>query len=106
MSGEADERLAAGPRGAKGAQGEQGQRGLSRRVSLAVVVLFAIPLILAGFAIFWVNHEVSANNHKFCEVIAEIVPVPRPADPKANPSRETAWEQYEGFEHLGRSLGC
>jgi hypothetical protein len=96
---EADERLA-GPRG------EQGKRGLSRRVSWAIVVLFLIAALPGVSNWYWTAHEISANNRKFCQVINDVVPVPRPADPKANPSRETAYVMYERAASLGRSLGC
>ena len=83
-------------------------RGLSQIQGRAIVVLFAIPVVLAVFAIFWVNHTVTANNHKFCQVVSGVtaVPVPKPADPAANPSRENQYEWYERFVSLGRSLGC
>lgn len=103
---ESMEMLARGEKGEPGTRGEQGARGLSRRVSLAIVVLFAINALGVGFNLFSTAHEIGTNNRKFCQVITAIVPVPRPADPAANPSRETAYEQYEGFARLGRSLGC
>jgi hypothetical protein len=106
---ERDERLLAGPKGEQGAQGskgEQGKRGLSRGVSRAIVVLFLINALGFGFNLYSTVHEIGTNNHKFCQVIVSIVPVPKPADPAANPSRETAFEQYERFAGLGRSLGC
>lgn len=93
-------------RGEKGEQGERGTRGLSLRVSLAVVVLFLINALGVGFNLFSTAHEIGTNNHKFCQVIADVVPVARPADPAANPSRETSYLQYERAARLGRSLGC
>ena len=98
--------LARGPKGEQGTQGERGARGLSRRVSLAIVVLFAINALGVGFNLFSTAQEIGVNNHKFCQVIGSVVPVPRPADPKANPSRVIAYEQYERAVSLGRSLGC
>lgn len=100
---ERDERLPAGP---KGAQGERGERGLSRRVSLAIVVLFVISALGIVGNLLYTAHEIGTNNRKFCQVISDVVPVPKPADPAANPSRETAWKQYERAASLGRSLGC
>lgn len=103
---ESMEMLARGLKGAKGERGERGERGLSRIQGRAVVVLFLIGFLAGAGNLYWTAHEISGNNHKFCQVIVSIVPVPRPADPKANPSRETAYEQYERFADLGRSLGC
>jgi hypothetical protein len=103
---EAMEMLARGPKGEQGTQGEPGERGLSRIQGRAVVVLFLIAALAGAGNLYWTAHAISTNNHKFCQVITTVVPVPRPADPKANPSRETAYEQYVRFAGLGRSLGC
>jgi hypothetical protein len=103
---ESMEMLARGEKGEPGTRGEQGARGLSRRVSLAIVVLFAINALGVGFNLFSTAHEIGTNNRKFCQVISDVVPVPRPADPAANPSRETSYVQYERAVRLGRSLGC
>jgi hypothetical protein len=103
---EADERLPAGPRGSQGERGERGERGLSRIQGRAVVVLFLLAAVFGVSNWWWTDIQIAANNHKFCQVVSGIVPVPRPADPAANPSRETAYEQYERFADLGRSLGC
>jgi hypothetical protein len=47
---------------------------------------------------------VNANNRKFCQVITGVtaVPVPQPADPASNPSRE---KQFELYEKLRSSAG-
>jgi hypothetical protein len=103
---EADERLPRGPKGEQGTRGERGARGLSRLQGRAVVVLFLIAALAGAGNLFWTGRAIDGNNHKFCQVISGIVPVPRPADPAANPSRETAYEQWERFAGLGRSLGC
>jgi hypothetical protein len=34
------------------------------------------------------------------------VPVLKPADPKANPSRETGYELYQDFMNLRKQFGC
>ena len=67
-----------------------------------------IPVILFGLSILFTVHYVDAANHKFCQVISGVtaVPVPAPADPAANPSREKQFELYEQFVSLGRGLGC
>ena len=106
---ESMEMLAKGPKGAKGeqgTQGERGERGLSRIQGRAVVVLFLISALLGGGSLLWTAHAISGNNRKFCDVITSIAPVARPADPRADPSREAAYEEYERFARLGRSLGC
>lgn len=97
---EADERLARGPKG------DRGERGLSRIQGRSVVVLFLISVLFGGSGWYWTAHEIGVNNRKFCQVISDVVPVPKPADPAANPSRETSYVQYERAVRLGRSLGC
>jgi hypothetical protein len=108
---EADERLPSGPRGEQGRTGrtgERGERGLSRLQGRAVVFLFALAVVLAGYGLVSNSHEIAANNHKFCQVIraATATPVQKPANPAANPSREQAFEWYQRYRDLGRSLGC
>jgi hypothetical protein len=95
-----------GDQGDQGTQGERGVRGLSRIQGRAVVVLFLLAALLGVSNWWWTDIQIAANNHKFCQVIVSVVPVPRPSAPAANPSRETAYEQYEKFAGLGRSLGC
>jgi hypothetical protein len=74
----------------------------------SVVALFILMLALSAANLLFTVHYVSAANHKFCQVVTGVtaVPVPRPPDPKANPSREKQFELYEQFVALGRSLGC
>jgi hypothetical protein len=51
-------------------------------------------------------HQIFVNNQKFCQVL-EITPAaPKPADPKANPSRERSYEAYLKVVRLRESLGC
>lgn len=54
------------------------------------------------------RQALAETQRKFCGVVGGVtaVPVARPADPKANPSRETAWEWYERFVKLGKNLSC
>lgn len=54
--------LARGPKGEQGDEGKRGEQGLSRLQGRAVVVLFAIAVGLAVFAIFWVSHAVRASS--------------------------------------------
>jgi hypothetical protein len=67
-----------------------------------------IPVILFGLSILFTVHYVNTANHKFCQVIraATATPVQKPANPAANPSREQAFEWYQRYRDLGRSLGC
>lgn len=127
---EADERLPVGPRGVQGTKGERGERGLSLGTGRAVVVLFFIMVAFGASNWYWSAHETAVDNRnwhqavaadnahwrqalaetqqKFCGVVGGVtsVPVARPADPKANPSRETSWEWYQKFVRLATGLGC
>lgn len=96
-----------GDKGAKGDKGERGE-GMSPGTRRAIVALFAIALVLSGLSMLFTVSYVGDSNRQFCEVITGFtsVPVQRPADPKANPSRETSYEWYERFARLGRGLGC
>jgi hypothetical protein len=51
---------------------------------------------------------VSESNHQWCDIVNTIivVPVQKPADPKAHPSRQRAYEYYQKFVQLDKSLGC
>lgn len=79
---------------------------VSRRMIRALAGLAVLGLLLGVTGILFTVVYVNTNNHKFCQVIGDVVPVPRPADPAANPSRMAAHEQYERAVSLGRSLGC
>jgi hypothetical protein len=72
------------------------------------VVLVALVLALEVASLLFTTNYVASNDHKFCQVVtaATETPVQKPADPAANPSREQAWEWYERYAALGRSLGC
>jgi hypothetical protein len=96
------------PQGPGGDQDERGEAGLSRAVRRAVVFLFVLSVLLGATSLLFTSYEVRASDHKFCAVIQgfTIVPVPEPADPRANPSRETDYLWYVKFIDLGRNLGC
>lgn len=81
---------------------------MTARLRYALVVLAVLPLLLSGANLLFTTHEVGASDHKFCQVITGFtaVPVAKPADAAANPSRENDYEWYERFAALGRSLGC
>jgi hypothetical protein len=54
------------------------------------------------------REAILTNDHKFCQVVNGItsIPVPKPADPLSNPSRENQYEWYLRFVALGKSLDC
>lgn len=85
-------------------------RALAGRVTWqqAAVFLFVLSFALSGAGLLWTAHVSAADDRKFCGVVTGVtsVRVPQPANPKANPSRETSWQWYERFVRLSRDLGC
>lgn len=71
----------------------------------ASVLLILVVVLAVGGADWW--HTIQEGRY-FCAVVtaATAHPIPRPADPAANPSRENAFEFYEDFVQLGGRLGC
>ncbi|MGH3402016.1 MAG: hypothetical protein ACRDRJ_05765 [Streptosporangiaceae bacterium] len=103
----------------RGPKGERGEAGMSRNVRRAIVFLFALGIAIGVanllFTVTTSGHDnqlwqeaVAASDHKFCAVVTGFTaqPVPKPADPAANPSREQNYQWFERFVRLGRSLGC
>jgi hypothetical protein len=76
----------------------------------AYVVLVAIAAVLSAGNILFTIVRVSESNHKFCTLInvslSDSGPVPKPADPKADPKKEKSYEDYEIVVNLGHGLGC
>lgn len=72
--------------------------------------IFLVMLSVVGsiLAVFISVQQIANSNHKWCQIVTSItaMPVPKPADPTANPSRERSWEIYVQFVELKRSLGC
>lgn len=80
---------------------------VTRAVAAAAV---AAVLVAAGilFALGVALHADQATRHDLCTIVGLVTahPVPRPSDPAANPSRETAWRFYTAFVVLGGQYGC
>lgn len=84
---------------------------LRRRVSTplwSVVVLFVISVAISVGAYFAATHEVTSNNRQWCDTLSLLTsqPVPRPADPSANPSRMQGYTLYSDFVTLRQRIGC
>lgn len=107
---EADERLPSGPRG------ERGERGLSWLVAWAIVVLFAIAVVLEVGNLIWTAHEVSvsaaaqqrqaaAEQRKWCGLIVTLDEADAAAAKK--PASGTFTAALIGEIHqLRQGLGC
>lgn len=76
------------------------------RYSFIFLVVFSV--LLAVMAVMISLYQINNSNHKWCQIVDTItsVPVPKPNNPTADPSRERAWEFYIEFVVLKRSLGC
>jgi hypothetical protein len=72
------------------------------------VVLVLISVFLSLTVLLYTAKQQRDSNHQFCDVFNALVqtPVHKPADPKADPSRERSYEIYLKFVKLDRNLGC
>lgn len=97
-------------RGERGERGEPGQRGegMTRGARHAVVFLFVLSLLIGATSLFFTTALVQQSDHRWCGTLTLLTsrPVPKPADPKANPSREQAYVLYSDFRQLRREMGC
>jgi hypothetical protein len=78
------------------------------RDHLDALVLVSLVLVVGGVNLFWSAHLAEQTGHSFCQIVgtATAHPVPKPADPEANPSRENGYIFYREFVELGHRLGC
>jgi hypothetical protein len=76
-----------------------------RRAFIMLTVLMIILTLAAGTFTVIQSHILE---HKFCQLVDASIqtPVAKPADPKANPSREKLYEDYVLEVNLDHSLGC
>ena len=110
--------LAKGDKGDRGARGPAGRRGLPVIQGRAVVVLFLISVAISAFAVFWVSHEVNANNAararqarvfeaKLCFSLDQLKRWSPPAgNPRTNPSRASLQQLRRDLAPLGADVGC
>jgi hypothetical protein len=104
---ERDERLVRGPQGERGERGERGE-GMTRGARHAVVFLFVLSLVFAATNLFYTTAQVRVSNHRWCDTLTLLTarPVPKPASPAANPSRQQSYVLYTDFVRLRHQLGC
>ena len=81
---------------------------VSKSVRRAVAMLIVLPLLLTAANLLYTAYEVSSSNRQWCDTLTLLTsqPVPRPADPAANPSRMQTYTLYVDFVTLRRHLGC
>ncbi len=83
----------------------------TRAVVAAALLFFLVLSALIGdyaVATWRADEAVQHSQSVLCQVItlATAHPVPKPADPKANPSRESSYEFFEAFVTVGRQYHC
>lgn len=83
----------------------------TRAVIAAALMIFLIASAVVGdyvVANWRADQAVRHSQGVLCQVITLVTahPVPKPADPKANPSRESSYEFYLAFVTVGRQYHC
>jgi len=81
---------------------------LIRNPRYSFVILAALSLVFAFGATMISLKAINDSQHKWCQVVTTItaIPVPKPVHPDSDLSRERAYEFYNEFVDLKRSLGC
>jgi hypothetical protein len=81
---------------------------MSRGARWAAIGLLLLTMIVGGANLAATYLEVRASNHTWCATLDLLTsrPVPRPADPAANPSREQTYVLFTDFTDLRHHLGC
>ncbi len=73
-----------------------------------VAWLVVLIVLGSGANLLWTSHAIQQNNHNWCDALSLLTrrPVPRPADPATNPSREGQYEFYLTLVVLKHRQGC
>lgn len=74
----------------------------------AIAVSFLLVIAGVGYSLWHGQHALSSNNQQWCTALTDLTssPIAKPADPKANPSREFSYELYTDFKGLKTKFGC
>lgn len=81
-------------------------RALRYTLSGVAIFISVVAVVAAGFGISaWQVHQ---DQLQWCATLDLLTsqPVPRPANPAANPSREQAYQLYTDFMALRGRFGC
>lgn len=70
-----------------------------------IVILFAGGVLLSAYLS---SRAIDTSQHQWCSALELLTktPVPKPGDPKANPSRENAYLFYSHLRALEREFKC
>lgn len=81
-----------------------------RKWKVWIAAFTVVGLVVAAIVGAWVIAVNTANssNHKWCTTLELLTShqVHKPADPKANPSREGAYQFYVNLKKLERQFNC
>lgn len=73
-------------------------------------MLFLVTLVVSGSGanLLWTSHAIQRGAQQWCAALNLLTrePIPKPADPKANPSREQNYEFYVTLLILKHNKGC
>ena len=72
------------------------------------VYLTALILMFSGANLLWTAHAVNKSQHQWCATLTLLTArqVLKPADAKADPSRENAYIFYTNLLTLRHGFGC
>ena len=81
---------------------------MTARAWRAAGILVLIWVLGAGANLLFTAHEVNVSQHRWCQTLDLLTAhaVARPADPRANPSRENAYIFYRDVTDLRHRFGC
>lgn len=84
--------------------------GLSHATKIALSVMLMILLIVTGLGIeYWmISNTIRHSDAEWCDTLTLLAanPVPKPADPAGNPSRQNQYLLYLNFTKLKTHFGC
>lgn len=78
------------------------------RTSLALAVVLVVVVGGVAVAVLVSLSAVRSSDHRWCTTLTLLTaePVPRPASPTADPSRQRAYVFYIHLKDLEREFGC
>lgn len=84
--------------------------GLSPATKIALSIVMVLLLMVAGLSVeYWMITSVIRHSEaQWCDTLSLLTerPVAKPADPKANPSREGQYLFYVNLVQLKEHFGC
>jgi hypothetical protein len=81
---------------------------LALGVAAVLVVMLAAAAAAVTVSIATAQRDIGQSQQQWCDALQLLTasPVPRPADPAGNPSRESEYRLYQDFVRLRKVFGC